>query len=126
MTSKSRQEIPANYNQKIRQKRIAFHLTYKQLANFLGVAYTTIYNWENKKVYPQNEILQIVLNNFLKGKYDPQLGSLAPFQTFEIYRPQFSKQFKELLQRIYYVFALCESYPDLQQKLIQNLIYCCS
>ena len=75
-----------NIGTKIKDARIAAHLTQEQVAQALGVSRQTISNWENEKTYPDivsvikmSDLYKISLDHLLKGKEEPPMSDYMDY-----------------------------------------------
>ena len=60
---------PTTLGERIRQHRMDLHLLQREVAKFIDVDETTIYNWENNRVRPSTQNLPVIQQFLsLKGR----------------------------------------------------------
>ena len=68
-------EVPETLGDRIRRRRMELGLLQREVAGFIGVDESTVWNWEANRVHPSPRYLSRILEFLVRGGVPPRGGT---------------------------------------------------
>ena len=108
--------------QRLRAKRYELGLPFQRVASFLGINWSTFRKWEQGPTESCELCFRPSLEAFLNGQYDADLRKLTrPKSAAQNTSDDMPPEVLQCLERISNAYRLCQTRPDLREKIVRQI-----